>query len=264
MFADLAELSRARPPAGEGDAAEESVHSPREHFHHYLRSLDAEREGMPAALQRGARAGAAATTAWSDLARSPGAGRGGVPDLPRAGARSTSQFPAVAGLLDGRLRDADRCPRPLRKELRETLDRLVAATQLRHPGDRRARPQRALRGVRPATDRGGPRARPPQACATSSARIAADPDDAGAAALVDEVVAPPRSRCCRLLAERTSGGIAPRRADARDPDAALLQDPRPPRDLRIRAAGRPGPRDRRLRSSRPRRAAGDVPRRRSD
>ncbi len=131
VFADLAELSRARPPVQASDLADEMVHSPREHFHHYLRSLDAEREGVPARLRR-------------SLERA--LGHYGVKGLDRSAAlaeaayrmflaqeRVPSQFPAVAGLMDGRLRDADTLPAPLRKELRETLDRLVAATQLRHP-----------------------------------------------------------------------------------------------------------------------------------
>jgi acetyl/propionyl-CoA carboxylase alpha subunit/acetyl-CoA carboxylase carboxyltransferase component len=130
VFTDVAELSRDRPPA-DAEGLEEHVHSAREHFHHYLRSLDAEREGVPEPLRR-------------SLARA--LGHYGVHDMERsrelaeaayriflAQERVPSQFPAVAGLLDGRLRDAATLPRPLRKELRETLDRLVAATQIRHP-----------------------------------------------------------------------------------------------------------------------------------
>jgi hypothetical protein len=43
-FTDIAELSRNRPAAGEN---QDRVHSPREHFHAYLRSLDPQREGLP-------------------------------------------------------------------------------------------------------------------------------------------------------------------------------------------------------------------------
>ena len=46
LYADLAELSRNRP-AGEADNTELRIHSDREHFHGYLRSLDAERAGLP-------------------------------------------------------------------------------------------------------------------------------------------------------------------------------------------------------------------------
>ncbi len=46
LYADLAELSRNRP-AGEQDNTELRIHSDREHFHGYLRSLDAARAGLP-------------------------------------------------------------------------------------------------------------------------------------------------------------------------------------------------------------------------
>src|SRR5689334_447873 len=46
VFADFAELSRNRP-AGEEDHVENRVHSPREHFHTYLQSLDVERGALP-------------------------------------------------------------------------------------------------------------------------------------------------------------------------------------------------------------------------
>ncbi len=56
VFADLSELSRSRPVrhagAADADLAETGgpasfLHSPREHFHVYLRSLDADRAGLP-------------------------------------------------------------------------------------------------------------------------------------------------------------------------------------------------------------------------
>ncbi|MFC6882320.1 biotin carboxylase N-terminal domain-containing protein [Actinomadura yumaensis] len=51
VFADLSELSRNKP-AGELDAEPGSpVHSPREFFHGYLRSLDVERAGLSEAFQ---------------------------------------------------------------------------------------------------------------------------------------------------------------------------------------------------------------------
>ncbi|MFE1886844.1 carboxyl transferase domain-containing protein, partial [Streptomyces diastatochromogenes] len=60
LFADLSELSRSRPVrhagAADADLAETGgpatyVHSPREHFHVYLRSLDADRAGLPEAVR---------------------------------------------------------------------------------------------------------------------------------------------------------------------------------------------------------------------
>ncbi|MGH3354395.1 MAG: acetyl/propionyl/methylcrotonyl-CoA carboxylase subunit alpha, partial [Nocardioidaceae bacterium] len=46
VFADFAELSRNRP-ADEEEHTENRVHSPREHFHTYLQSLDPDRGGLP-------------------------------------------------------------------------------------------------------------------------------------------------------------------------------------------------------------------------
>src|SRR6185312_7431990 len=46
VFADFAELSRNRP-AEEKEHVEHRVHSPREHFHTYLQSLDVERGALP-------------------------------------------------------------------------------------------------------------------------------------------------------------------------------------------------------------------------
>ena len=49
-FADICELSRNRPTLDE-EGSDESVHSPREHFHSFLHSLDAEVEGLPPAFR---------------------------------------------------------------------------------------------------------------------------------------------------------------------------------------------------------------------
>ena len=49
-FADICELSRNRPTLDEEDS-DERVHSPREHFHSFLHSLDAEVEGLPPAFR---------------------------------------------------------------------------------------------------------------------------------------------------------------------------------------------------------------------
>ena len=249
VFADLAELSRARPPTQESDAAEEHVHSPREHFHQYLRSLDAEREGVPEAM-RGSLARALGHYGVHDLARSRELAEAAY-RIFLAQERVPSQLPAVAGLLDGRLRDAGTLPAPLRKELRETLDRLVAATQLRQPAigelarsarfaafDRpliAAARERVYRGVREQLD-----------------RLAASPGAPDHAELIEAVVASPQP--LMGLLGRAARGRDPRaRADARDPDQALLQDPQPPgRPARHprRSPARDGP----LRP--PRRAAG--------
>jgi hypothetical protein len=50
VFADLSELSRNKP-AGDETTTETRVHSPREHFHSYLQSLDVERAGLSETFQ---------------------------------------------------------------------------------------------------------------------------------------------------------------------------------------------------------------------
>ena len=129
-FADLAELSRNRP-ASEEEEADVQVHSPREHFHTYLHSLDVEREGLPetfrARLQR-----ALAHYGVPDLEPGP-ALEEAVHRVFLAQQRIAEQLPAVSALLD-RWLTTDRLPEgPSRTEVGEVLDRLVPATQLRHP-----------------------------------------------------------------------------------------------------------------------------------
>ena len=51
VFADLSELSRNRPGDEPTEAPGNAVHSPREYFHSYLRSLDIERAGVPESFQ---------------------------------------------------------------------------------------------------------------------------------------------------------------------------------------------------------------------
>lgn len=128
--------------------SEELVHSPREHFHQYLRSLDAEREGVPPQLRQSLER-ALAHYGVDGLDPSPAAAEAAY-RIFLAQERADQQLPAVAGLLDGRLHDADTLPAPLRKALRETLDRLVAATELRHP---RIGSWRAAHASRPSTAR---------------------------------------------------------------------------------------------------------------
>ena len=131
MFADVcravpqpARPARRRP-------RDEQVHSPREYFHTYLRSLDVEREGLPETFRDPAAAGAAALRR-----RRPGAG----PELEEA----------VYRVFLAQQRAADQVPvgrRPARalagsaatargraaRQVGEVLDRLVVATQLRYP-----------------------------------------------------------------------------------------------------------------------------------
>src|SRR4051794_26222827 len=128
-FADLAELSRNRP-ASEEEEADQQVHSPREYFHAYLHSLDAEREGLPESF-RHRLARVLRHYGVDDL--EPG------PELQAAAyriflaqQRIGDQLPAVLALLDRWL--AALAPAgPARAEVADVLDRLVVATQLRYP-----------------------------------------------------------------------------------------------------------------------------------
>ncbi len=133
IFADLAELSR-NWPAGEAAEREEEgelVRNPREHFRSYLRSLDAEREGLPETF-RARLSRALARYGVHDLARTPELDEA-VYRIFLAHQRAPSQLPAVMALLDERLQHAEALSEPLHDEYRETLDRLIVATQLRYP-----------------------------------------------------------------------------------------------------------------------------------
>jgi acetyl/propionyl-CoA carboxylase alpha subunit/acetyl-CoA carboxylase carboxyltransferase component len=129
-FADLCELSRNRPTTDE-EASEERVHSPQEHFHTYLHSLDVEQERLPAAFR----------TRLSRVLRHYGvADLLRTPELEEAVYRAflaqqgaADQIPVVTAVLQRRLVEAETLPSPAREEMREVLDRLIVATQLRYP-----------------------------------------------------------------------------------------------------------------------------------
>ena len=136
IFADLAELSR-NWPAREGEEPDEEeeegerVRNPREHFRSYLRSLDVEHEGLPETF-RDRLARALARYGVHDLERGPELEEA-VYRIFLAHQRAPSHLPAVMALLDQRLRNAEALPATLRDDFRETLDRLIVATQLRYP-----------------------------------------------------------------------------------------------------------------------------------
>ncbi len=129
-FADLCELSRNRPTSAEEDS-EERVHSPREHFHTYLHSLDVEQERLPSSFR---------------MKLSRVLGHYGVTDLERrpeleeavyrvflAQQGAADQIPVIAALLQRWLDAPVVSTDPARHDMREVLDRLVVATQLRYP-----------------------------------------------------------------------------------------------------------------------------------
>ncbi|WP_222264322.1 ATP-binding protein [Modestobacter marinus] len=132
-FADLAELSRNRPAVAEEEEEEEDqqVHSPREYFHTYLHSLDAEREGLPASFRDRLRRALAHYGVDDDRDSGP-ALEAAVYRVFLAQQRVTGQLPAVQALLD-RWLAAGPPPSEARSEVAEMLDRLVVATQLRYP-----------------------------------------------------------------------------------------------------------------------------------
>jgi len=125
-FADLAELARNKPAAEE--ETEELVHSPREHFHAYLHSLDVDRERLPDGFRRRL-ARALAHYDVTDLERGP--------ELEEAVfriflAQRTASDLVVIPLLQHWMAG----PAPMgdaADRAREVLDRLVLATQLRYP-----------------------------------------------------------------------------------------------------------------------------------
>ena len=129
-FADICELSRNRP-AVEAETSDERVHSPREHFHAYLRSLDLEREGLPEAF-RGRLARALAH--YGVLASDSGEGLDeAVFRLYLAQGRGSEQVPIVSGILQRWRSAGPDLVSSLRGGVGELLDRLILATQLRYP-----------------------------------------------------------------------------------------------------------------------------------
>jgi acetyl/propionyl-CoA carboxylase alpha subunit/acetyl-CoA carboxylase carboxyltransferase component len=131
VFADLLELSRNRPDADLREAEPNSaVHSPREYFHSYLRSLDVDRASLPEAFQ-------------ARLRRA--LGHYGVTSLDRSAQLETAVFriflaqqrmTADAGVVSELLRQwlASAPPaEPLRERAGLALEHLIEATQLRFP-----------------------------------------------------------------------------------------------------------------------------------
>jgi len=129
VFADLAELSRNRP-AGDDGGGDSHVHSPREYFHTYLRSLDVERAGLPEPFQAKL-AKALGHYGVTGLERSPEL-EAAVFRIFLALQRASADATVVATLLRAWLRE----PPPdetLREPAGLALERLVAATQVRFP-----------------------------------------------------------------------------------------------------------------------------------
>ena len=154
-FADICEMSRNRPTLDEEDT-DESVHSPREHFHSFLHSLDADVEGLPPSFRT--KIVRALRNYDVDTLDEPG------PELEEAVyrlflalQRMENQVPVITALL-GRWLTAEEVPSAsTRCGGRGTgpADRCDAGAL---PGDRRHRPQPAVPLVRRAADPQGTRA----------------------------------------------------------------------------------------------------------
>ncbi len=128
-FADICELSRNRPAADEDTETLEQVHSPREGFHSFLLTLDAEIAGLkPAFTEKLARA---LGHYGADLTPGPEL-ESAVYRLFLALQRIENQVPVIAGLLERWLARDAAAPRPT-PALAEVLDRLIESTQIRHP-----------------------------------------------------------------------------------------------------------------------------------
>ena len=128
-FADICELSRNRPTLDE-EGSDESVHSPREYFHSFLHSLDAEVEGLPDAFRSRI---ARALRNYDVTTLEPG------PELEEAVyrlflalQRMENHLPVISALL-GRWLSADDIPAASTSAVGEVLDRLIIATQVRYP-----------------------------------------------------------------------------------------------------------------------------------
>ena len=128
-FADICEISRNRPTLDE-ESSDESVHSPREHFHSFLHSLDAEVEGLPKAFRTKI---AQALRNYDVDSLEPG------PELEEAVyrlflalQRMENPVPVISALL-GRWLNADDVASPSTSAVGDVLERLIVATQVRYP-----------------------------------------------------------------------------------------------------------------------------------
>ncbi len=129
-FADLCDLSRNRP-GHEEESADEQVHSPREHFHTYLHSLDVERENLPESF-RTRLLRALQHHGVTELDPSPELEEA-VYRVFLAHQRAGDHVPVVAALLERWLEQGDAAVAAERERVGEVIDRLVTATQLRFP-----------------------------------------------------------------------------------------------------------------------------------
>jgi acetyl/propionyl-CoA carboxylase alpha subunit/acetyl-CoA carboxylase carboxyltransferase component len=198
-FADVCGLTRNRREGtvDGGDAAR----SPREYFRAYLHSLDADREGLPDGF-RAALVRAVAHYGIPDLEPGPTL-NGALHRIFLAHQRGPSQLAVVLELLDRLEVSAAAVGHELREELRETLDRLIVATQLRYPVvGNLARTVRFRCFDQPLID--AARDAVLRTAREHLAHLAAHPDAPDRAERLDVVVASPQP-LLPLLSERIGG-----------------------------------------------------------
>ena len=211
VFADFAELSRNRP-VGEEAHIENRVHSPREHFHTYLQTLDPERGALPAdfvgRLERVlAHYGVTGVERTEEL-------EGAVFRVFLAQQRSAPEVSMATSILQRWL--VEPAPEaPSQAAARELLDRLVSATQLRFPivGDL-ARSVRFRWFDQPLVD--SDRASVLGSVGDELEQIDAMPEGAERTARLDALAAIPE-RIVRFLGARLRRGVP-----AREPMLAVL------------------------------------------
>ena len=233
VFADFAELSRNRP-AGEEVSTENRIHSPREHFHTYLQSLDPERGGLPEEFR-------------VRLARV--LGHYGVTDLERsadleeavfriflAQQRSTPDVLLVTAVLQCWIA-GPRPAEPLHERVHDVLDRLVLATQLRFPvvGDL-ARSVRFRWFDQPSVDEA--RAEVLAGVGNEVASLAANPEAPDRQERIEALAAIPE-QIVRFLAQRlehrwSQSGSASERGTSEEPNATMSTEREPMLEVLIR------------------------------
>ena len=201
VFADFAELSRNRP-ADEEARTELRVHSPREYFHSYLQSLDVDRSGLPELFSIKLRS-VLAHYGITDLERTPQL-EGAVFRIFLAQQRSAPDLSIVTAILQRwhvePAPDDDRA-----MYIRELLDRLVLATQLRFAavGDL-ARSVRFRWFDQPVVE--GERAAVLAGVPAEVEYLAANPDAPDRAERMDALAAIPE-RIVSFLSERLQEGV---------------------------------------------------------
>jgi biotin carboxyl carrier protein len=138
IFADVSALWRSRRVPGESQDDDEAAvdaeaaRNPQEYMHAYLRSRDADVEGLPESFRIKLRR-TLAHYGVDGLEPSPGLD----PALYRiflAHRRAAAYVPVVSELLQWRLRHPESLPGDARDDYRRVIGQLVSATQLRHPG----------------------------------------------------------------------------------------------------------------------------------